>query len=120
MSDIKFVKGEEITAAKLNRIADRLPGIAPGARPNRQFCALFYTPEEGIPERDGDDVGTANCQRVALVGLTLTKASSQLERVINVSVSPIGGSRYIQCLWIDGDWIANWEDCEFLEGSSSS
>jgi hypothetical protein len=119
VSDRKFVPGEEITAAKLNRIVDALPSIEPPGRPNRQFCAVFFTPEDGIPERDGEDVGAANCQRVTLNGLTLATAESQLERVVNLSTTPVGGSRYIQCLWIEGTWFANWEDCEFLEGSSS-
>jgi hypothetical protein len=119
VSDLKFVKGEEITATKLNRTVDRLPGAGPPARPNRQFCAMFYTPEEGIPERDGDEVGAANCQRVILNGLTLATAESQQEQVVNLSNTPVGGSRYIQCLWIEGTWFANWEDCEYLEGSSS-
>lgn len=119
MSDVKFVKGEEITAAKLNRIVDRLPAIAPGGRPGRQFCAIFFTPEDGIPEREGDSVGAANCQRVVLNGLTLSTAESQFEQVVNISNAPVGGSRYIQCIWIDGTWFANWEDCEILDGSSS-
>ena len=112
VSDLKFVKGEEITAAKLNRIADRLPGIAPGGRPGRQFCALFFTPSGGIPERSGTTLGAANCSRVIINGLALSTASSELERVVNLSTIAVGGSKYIQCLWVEGMWLANWEQCE--------
>lgn len=118
MSDLKFVKGEEITAAKLNRTVDRLPGAGPPARPNRQFCALFFTPVGGIPARDGNTLGQANCNRVIINGLTISTATSQPERVVNISLDDVGEEKYIQCLWIEGVWVANWEDCQ--EGSSGS
>lgn len=111
MSDLKFVKGEEITATKLNRLADRLPGAAPPGRPPKQMCAMFFTPSGGIPARSGTTLGSANCTRVTLNQLVVSTASSELERVLNLSTTAIGGSKYIQCLWIDGQWIANWEQC---------
>jgi hypothetical protein len=112
MSDNKFVKGEVITAAKLNRIVDALPGLGTPSRPGRQFAALFLTPSGGIPGRSGSTLGAANCQRVTKEGLTLATATSQTERVCNLSTEDVGGSVYVQALWIDGDWIANWEECE--------
>jgi hypothetical protein len=112
VSDLKVVKGEEITASKFNRLADRLPGIGPGNRPGRQFCALFYTPSGGIPARSGSTLGAANCNRVIINGVTLSTATSQAEQVVNLSTVAVGGSKYIQCLWVEGMWLANWEECE--------
>jgi hypothetical protein len=119
VSDLKFVKGEEITAAKLNRTVDRLPGAGPPGRPNRQFCAMFFTPVGGIPARDGTTLAPVLCERVTIVGSELTKAPSQTEPVVNISLDDVGEEKYIQCLWIEGIWVANWEDCA-EEGSSSS
>jgi hypothetical protein len=112
MSDLKFVKGEILTAAKLSRIADRLPGMGTPTRPGRQFAALFYTPSGGIPGRSGSTLGSALCKRVTKEGLTLSTATSQEERVVNLSTEAVGAETYIQVLWIDGDWVANWEQCE--------
>jgi hypothetical protein len=111
VSDLKFVKGEEITATKLNRTVDRLPGAGPPGRPPKQMCAMFFTPLGGIPARSGTTLGSANCNRVTIGGLTLLTATSETERVVNLGTDAIGGSGYIQCLWIDGVWVANWEQC---------
>jgi hypothetical protein len=119
VSDLKFVKGEEIAATKLNRLADRLPGAGPATRPGRQFCAMFFTPIGGIPGRDGQDLTPVLCERVTIVGSKLTKAPNETEPVVNISLDDVGEEKYIQCLWIEGVWVANWEDCG-EEGSSSS
>jgi len=73
--------------------------------------ALFFTPSGGIPGRSGTTLGTANCNRVYKVGTTITTSSIPYP-VANLSTEDVGGSKYIQALWVDDGWLANWEQCD--------
>lgn len=113
MSDIKVKKGEAITADAINRIIDRLPGISSGDPATRnQWIAIFKTPVGGIPARSGTTLGEAECKRVGFDGTTVIDSTGDGEWVRNLGLEDVGAEVYIQALWVEGTWLANWEQCE--------
>lgn len=113
MSDIKVKKGDPITADAINNIIDRLPGISSGNPTKRsQLCAVFKTPGGGIPARSGTTLGEAECQRVGFDGRAIIESTGDGEFVRNLGAEAVAGSVYIQALWIEATWLANWEQCE--------
>jgi hypothetical protein len=73
--------------------------------------AIFYTPSGGIPGRSGETLGQASCSRVYKTGASIS-TSEDSESVTNLSTEPVGGEVYIQALWIEDGWVANWEQCD--------
>ena len=83
----------------------------PRARPGLQV-GVFYTPSGGIPARSGTTMGSASCTRVSFDGATITATDGPADDVRNLGTEAVAGSSYIQCLFVDGTWLANWEQCE--------
>jgi hypothetical protein len=111
MSDLKFQEGEVISATKLNNLVEYLISLNSPAKPKRnQYMAIFKTPSGGIPARDEDEMGEAECQRCFLAGTTIDVATGEIEWVRNLG-GDVAGEIYIQTNWIDGMWVVNWEDC---------
>jgi len=112
MSNIKVKKGEAITANAINRIIDLIPGIESGNGNKRsQICAVFKTPSGGIPGRSGTTLGESECLRVGFDGTTIIDSTGGSEWVRNLGTDSVAPLIYIQVLWIDGTWLANWEQC---------
>jgi hypothetical protein len=113
MSDLKVNSGEPLRASKYNRMIDRFSESSdPASRKRNQHNAIFQTPSGGIPGRSGTTMGEAECKRCFFAGNVIDVATGENDFVLNLSPTAVAGSKYIQCVWIDGRWVVNWEDCE--------
>lgn len=89
-------------------------------QPTGAIVKVFATPSGGIPAASGGVFGKATCtmQLVQTAGSN-TSASSQVdsapaiitETVFNMGAEAVDGDVDIQAVYIDGHWIANWEEC---------
>jgi len=78
---------------------------------------IFLTPTGGIPARSGSTLGQANCTKVRIDAFVLTTLTGQTNAVGNMATEDVGEDVYIQAVKINGQWVANWEECP-PEGSS--
>lgn len=90
-------------------------------QPTGAIVKVFTTPSGGIPAASGGTYGKATCTMnlVTLNGLGDASAATQLdsagvaitEVVHNMGGEAVEGNVDIQAVYIDGHWIANWEEC---------
>ena len=90
-------------------------------QPNHPQIKVFYTPVAGINARSAGKYGKATCTMRILTAdgsgnlspsnQTDSTGATVTETVHNMGSDPVGGSEDIQAVWIDGFWIANWEEC---------
>lgn len=89
-------------------------------QPTGAVVKVFTTPSGGIPAASSGVFGKATCTMnlVQSAGGS-TSASSQVdstpaiitEKVFNMGAEAVDGGVDIQAVYIDGHWIANWEEC---------
>ena len=90
-------------------------------QPTGAVVKTFTTPGGGIPAASGGTYGKATCTMRLLTadGSNDVTAANQQDAsstditatVYNQASEAVAGSSDIQAVYIDGFWIANWEDC---------
>jgi hypothetical protein len=86
------------------------PGYPPTDGLGLEGC-IARSPSGGIAARSGVSAGSASCDLFQLGGNGDLIDTGANITVYNPFALPVGGSVYILCKRVDGQWVVDAEDC---------